>query len=59
MEKRGDKATHIETWLQGLGYSPDTSMRGMIGVWWGWLLADNSWYHYSERRASASTSASA
>lgn len=50
MEKRGDKATHIETWLQSLGYSPDTSMRGMIGVWWGWLLADNSWYHYSERR---------
>lgn len=37
-------------WLKMLGYSPDTRMAGVIGRYWGWYTADNSWYHYRARR---------
>lgn len=48
-EKRGDYS-YMVGWLKQLGYSPDTRMQEVVNGYWGWFTADNSWYHYSQRK---------
>lgn len=48
-EKRGDYS-HITSWIRKQGYSPDTRMQTFVDLYWGWMTANNGWYHYSERR---------
>lgn len=49
VEERGTYSYAID-WLNILGYKPDTRMSTIISSYWGWYIADNDWYQYTERR---------
>lgn len=38
--------------LRQKGYNPTVPMRDVIDAWWGWYVANNSWYYSEERSAS-------
>ncbi len=48
-EQRGDYS-HIISWINKQGFTPDTRMQAAVSAYWGWLVAENGWYSYSERK---------